>query len=219
MKEKSEEITIIGVGSLLSTTSAKRTFPELKNFRKGKIQGYKRCFNLVGISALLKGFSNLDTNEITSLSAIKSDPNDVMFVTIFEIKAHNYNSFCEREHRYEIELVKGIDEFDDQFEGLLCCQSTDEKYKKKCCEESENSFHERVGHCWTEKLWFNTTEEIPLNDLKILKPIRPYLILCLNACKSLGDDYVDNFVKCTILADRETNIEEYVKQEKIEFKL
>lgn len=37
-------MTIAGFGSLLSETSARSTFPELQNFRQGRLKGWRRVF-------------------------------------------------------------------------------------------------------------------------------------------------------------------------------
>jgi hypothetical protein len=210
MEEKSTYITIVGFGSLLSLESAKRTFPNLKNYRKAKIQNYKRTFNIVGIFDLRRGFGNPKTGEIASLAAIPCKGAPEMLVIVFEIEAENLLNFHEREHRYEIELVKGIDEFSVEFQGLICCESTDEKYKQKCLKESIDSYENRVGQYWKNRVWYNSQEDIPEDELKYLLPIRPYLEICLKCCKAMGDDYYDNFVKNTTLADRKTTIEEYI---------
>jgi hypothetical protein len=37
-------MTIAGFGSLLSETSARSTFPELRSFRQGRLRGWRRVF-------------------------------------------------------------------------------------------------------------------------------------------------------------------------------
>ena len=37
-------ISVAGFGSLLSESSARSTFPDLRNFRAGKVRGYRRIF-------------------------------------------------------------------------------------------------------------------------------------------------------------------------------
>ena len=87
--------TIIGFGSLLSETSARGTFPTLKNFRVDKIRGFRRVYAHVGAYSacvlillhtvpvptkmishahtasifLQRGIANIDTKEMASLSA------------------------------------------------------------------------------------------------------------------------------------------------------
>lgn len=37
-------MTVAGFGSLLSETSARSTFPQLRNFRQGRLRGWRRVF-------------------------------------------------------------------------------------------------------------------------------------------------------------------------------
>ena len=40
----SAPVTIVGLGSLLSERSSRTTFPNLENFRLGRVHGYRRVF-------------------------------------------------------------------------------------------------------------------------------------------------------------------------------
>jgi len=62
------------------------------------------------------------------------------------------------------------------------------------------------------------TKKSPPNDCcckyssATVRPIINYLELCFKACTLLGDDYVQNFMDYTLLADGKTTVRQYLKQ-------
>ena len=65
----SKTITILGLGSLLSERSSHLTFPNLQNFRLGRVQGYRRVFGHPASIFFQRGLANVETKEFSSLSA------------------------------------------------------------------------------------------------------------------------------------------------------
>jgi hypothetical protein len=66
---KNDVITILGFGSLLSERSSRTTFPDLQNFRLGRVPNYRRVFGHPASIFFQRGIANLETKEISSLSA------------------------------------------------------------------------------------------------------------------------------------------------------
>lgn len=63
-------VTILGLGSLLSERSSMTTFPDLMNFRLGRISNrYRRVFGHPASIFFQRGLANTDTQEFSSLSA------------------------------------------------------------------------------------------------------------------------------------------------------
>ena len=62
--------TILGLGSLLSERSSRTTFPDLKNFRLGRVSsGYRRVFGHPASIFFERGLANVPTKEFSSLAA------------------------------------------------------------------------------------------------------------------------------------------------------
>ena len=59
--------TILGFGSLLSEKSALSTFPNLKNFRLGILEGYKRVYSHAAALFFERGIARMETKEFASL--------------------------------------------------------------------------------------------------------------------------------------------------------
>jgi len=73
-------VTILGLGSLLSERSSKTTFPDLSNFRLGRVSNrYRRVFGHPASIFFQRGLADTDTKEFSSLSAeefeLEFDPN------------------------------------------------------------------------------------------------------------------------------------------------
>lgn len=209
-----KEVTICGIGSLLSEKSALLTTQNVKNFRKGRIYGFIRCFNLVGISCIINNYANLSTGEIATVSAVPTqNMEDELLVTLFEIDEKDWPKFFEREHRYNHVLVDYYDYHTKEKMGkcYLCCQSTDEEYKTKRCKDL-NEYYERVGKYWKGRLWYTYPQCCNLPECCNILPVRKYLNYCLDAAFKLGEDYGNNFLDKTFLADGKTSIREYIQK-------
>ena len=77
-------MSVAGFGSLLSRASAVSTFPELQNFRAGKVKEYRRIFAHTASIFFQRGIARLDTGEISSLSC-ESHAGEEIVVSVFEI--------------------------------------------------------------------------------------------------------------------------------------
>lgn len=62
-------MTVVGFGSLLSERSSRLTFPNLTNFRLGRVPNHRRVFAHPAPIFFERGIANMDTMEISSLSA------------------------------------------------------------------------------------------------------------------------------------------------------
>jgi len=63
-------VTILGLGSLLSERSSRTTFPDLTNFRLGRVSNkYRRVFGHPASIFFQRGLANKQTKEFSSLSA------------------------------------------------------------------------------------------------------------------------------------------------------
>jgi len=166
VKEKREYLTIVGVGSLLDHTSAKRTFPNLKNFRLATIRQYVRSFNLVAISCIRMGFASDDSNKVASISACQAqhlpetlkqryatlegdDNENFLYVSVFETPVDCWPDFLKREHRYEYGWVRyetidsslslsGVEQAEENSEQLD--QRLKCGYGLICCQSTDETY-------------------------------------------------------------------------------
>ena len=69
--DKPEYITIVGFGSLLSERSSRMTFPDLQNFRLGRVPNYRRAFSHPASNFFQRGISNMKKLEMSSLSLLR----------------------------------------------------------------------------------------------------------------------------------------------------
>jgi hypothetical protein len=84
-------------------------------------------------------------------------------------------------------------------EAVICLESTDEEYKKKF--KSEEEFNEKVKKYWNDTLWYNTNDKHDEEKLKKILPVERYLLFCLSESRILGDEYFENFIHTSYLAD------------------
>ena len=223
-------LTICGLGSLLSEKSARRTFPDLVNFRKGFVKNYVRCFNLVAISSLQ--FGDLEKNKIASLSAVSNEELSEetfqsitskqgldyveMSCTLFEIplSPETWHSYLTREHRYDFRFVPVHSQDGKENtcqHALICYQYNDECYRTKRCCSYENEFYERVTQHFSGQLWYHTS--VAEVGVIPIKPIPKYLELCFNAALEMGLECLKNFLITSVMADGRTLLLEYIRTE------
>ena len=63
-------VTILGLGSLLSERSSRTTFPDLSNFRLGRVSNqYRRVFGHPASIFFQRGLADMETKEMSSLTA------------------------------------------------------------------------------------------------------------------------------------------------------
>jgi hypothetical protein len=87
-KDKNDVVTILGFGSLLSERSAKLTFPNLSNFRLGKVNNYRRVFDHPASIFFSRGIANQKTMEMSSLAA-EYCPGASFICSVFEVSNEN----------------------------------------------------------------------------------------------------------------------------------
>lgn len=228
-------VTILGLGSLLSERSSRSTFPDLTNFRLGRISNrYRRVFGHPASIFFQRGLADQGTKEFSSLSAeefVPDDPNAEYqggFVcSVFEVPREQVykdvqgsdgsittkptGAFLEREEEFDIVEVPFV-EFSD-YDGS---NSVFEAAKKGtlCTRYTDEGFVERWG-----------TERFDENYGKYgiqsiwgwqrdsgLRPCRVYLRHCYLAAQSMGQECFDSFLDETFMVDRTTTIREYINK-------
>lgn len=125
-------ISICGFGSLLSERSARSTFPDLKNFRVGKLQGFRRVFAHVAPIFFERGIAKPETKEISSLS-VEPWEGEELIVTVFEIQEAEVPSFIEREleFRFFAVLPETLEGKPFTNPAVLCA-----RYSQRSCQAS-----------------------------------------------------------------------------------
>jgi hypothetical protein len=212
--ESDEEfITILGFGSLLSEQSSRTTFPDLQNFRLGRVPNYRRVFGHPASIFFQRGIANLETKEMSSLSAEYSQGHPGFVCSIFEVPNNDMMSdgvpsaaFVEREEEFKIIEVPYVDfqnpDKDESQKAILCTSSTNESYLEQWGSER---FEENYGQYGVSRIWgWERTSE--------LRPCAVYLRHCFLASKSMGSECFDSFLDETFLVDRETTVREYVEK-------
>lgn len=229
----SSTVTILGLGSLLSEKSSRTTFPQLKNFRLGRVSNcYRRVFGHPASIFFQRGLANQETKEFSSLSAEEFAPDSAdsqylggFICSVFEvpreqvykdeegsdgkITAKPIGAFLEREEEFDIVEVPFVD-FSDK-DG-----SADVPMKKgvlctRYTDEGfverwgENRFEENYGKYGIQTIWGWKRDSG-------LRPCRVYLRHCYLAAKSMGKECFDSFLDETFLVDRTTTIREYIDQ-------
>ena len=116
-----ERITILGFGSLLSSKSARLTFPDLENFRLGRVHDHRRVFAHPASIFFQRGLANLDTLEMSSLSC-EYEKGCSFVCSAFEVPRDAgcsptaagsdwipSQAFLEREEEFEIAMVPYVE--------------------------------------------------------------------------------------------------------------
>lgn len=198
----SKTITILGLGSILSERSSRITFPDLTNFRRGRVRGYRRIFAHTPSIFVQRGIADTSTLEMSSLSA--EECSESSFVcTVFEVVDNGLgmDAFREREEEFELRMVPFEDlEGRPAGVGLLCVASTDAAYNQAWGEERFKRLYTDNGMTtiWT---WPRTSG---------LRPCAPYLRHCVLAAQRLGPLTEASFLDQTYLVDRETTVRQYL---------
>ncbi|KAL7543658.1 hypothetical protein ACHAXR_012952 [Thalassiosira sp. AJA248-18] len=113
--QNTDDITILGFGSLLSLKSARLTFPTLKNFRLGRVPDHRRVFAHPASIFFKRNIANLDTLEMSSLSC-EYERGHSFICSVFEVPNEGLSAlssdgwipsqaFLEREEEFEIAMV------------------------------------------------------------------------------------------------------------------
>ncbi|KAG7346390.1 hypothetical protein IV203_005458 [Nitzschia inconspicua] len=204
-------ITILGLGSLLSERSSRMTFPELQNFRLGRVPNYRRVFGHPASIFFQRGIANLETKEISSLSA-EPCPGHAGFVcSVFEVPNSDMMSengvpslaFLEREEEFNIlpdVVYHGLDSPDATGTGILCTSSDDDTYLSRW---GKDHFQKQYGQYGVDTIWGWKRDSG-------LRPCAVYLRHCYLAAKSMGEVCFSSFLDETYLVDRETILRDYI---------
>eukprot|EP00884_Botryococcus_braunii_P007814 jgi/Botrbrau1/17033/Bobra.49_2s0089.1 len=196
--------TVAGFGSLLSQRSALSTFPELKDFRLGKVRGYRRIFSHTCAIFFARGIARPETGEISSLSCEECEGEEIV-VCLFEVKATpaSIQAFIEREHEFRLLAVEPL-HLDGSPTGrlaVLCGKWDDDSYRKRRCPPEEWSKRYSGPSYRIDRVWRDD-----------VLPCRVYLRHCVLAAQRLGEDAHKNFLDHTFLADRATTIRTYLER-------
>lgn len=194
-------VTICGLGSLLSETSSRTTFPDLVNFRLARIRGYRRVFSHPANIFFERNIADMSTLAIASLSAEPCE--GASFVcTVFDVRDEGMEAFHLREEEYELEVVpyESIGSDSDQGTGLLCCRSTDAAFLARVGQEGFDRWTTDIG---VPTVWGWEKDSG-------LKPCGVYLRHCVLAATKMGSACLDSFLDDTVLVDRVTTIREYL---------
>lgn len=187
---KNSTITVIGLGSLLSEVSARRTCPGLTNFRLAYLEGYKRVFNKTDSVLARAGKIPKDRNDYACLSAVPDANATPMAVSAFEIPSSDWLFLVQREFEYKLwsvpfRPVAG----EEESTGVLCVGNYE------CDEECEiivNADPVRKA-CWEA---FRLSCDEPMWRFDLL-PNPEYLKRCLTYASKHGSEVLDNFLDTT----------------------
>jgi hypothetical protein len=204
----SNNVTILGFGSLLSERSSKTTFPDLKNFRLGRVPKYRRVFGHPASIFFQRGIANLETKEMSSLSAEYAGEDSSFICSVFEVPNKDMmesgvpsEAFLEREEEFDIVNVPYVELKNGKIlEGILCTASTDDEYLNKWGKER---FEKHYGQYGVSTIWGWQRDSC-------LKPCAIYLRHCVLAAKSMGDECYNSFLDDTYLVDRTTPLRTYL---------
>jgi hypothetical protein len=193
----------------MDPSSALRTMPSAINFKPAVLYGYQRIYNLVSISGICNGVSNLDTAEMAALAIRKScDESDRVLGCVFEIPLSDLASYFEREHRYKpmqvsVGIFPSAADVTTSFSSSsytsawTVIQHSDEEYQRSMPPEE---FRERVLQYYDGKLWGRSD----------IFPMRRYSNDVIAAAYKLGGViWAENFLLCTKLADEERTLIDY----------
>ncbi|KAL6757989.1 hypothetical protein V8C86DRAFT_2609319 [Haematococcus lacustris] len=193
--------TVAGFGSLLSITSARSTFPNLINFRPGKVVGWRRVFAHTADIFFTRGIARPDTGEISSLS-LEPCPGSSVVVSLFQLpyNADTVAAFIAREQEFKFVAVTPHSlQGEPQYElrAVVCARWNDEDYKARRCPPEE--WQRRWAPHGITRVW---REDV--------LPCRVYLRHCVLASRSLGPEATESFLDDTVLADRVTSVRQWL---------
>jgi len=221
-------VTILGLGSLLSERSSRTTFPDLQNFRLGRISNkYRRVFGHPASIFFQRGLANIETKEFSSLSAEEFEPDadskyrGGFICSVFEVPREQVyrdeegsdgiiitkpiGAFLEREEEFDIVEVPFVDFSDSDSAtktGTLCTRFSDDGFVKRW---GMGRFEKNYGEYGIQTIW-------GWKEDSGLRPCRVYLRHCYLAARSMGQECFDSFLDETFLVDRTTTIREYINQ-------
>lgn len=201
-------MTILGFGSLLSERSSRTTFPELRNFRLGRIPNYRRVFGHPASIFFQRGIASLETKRMSSLSAEYS-PESSFVCSVFEVPNNEMmengipsEAFLEREEEFDIVTVPYLElDTQKQATGILCTASTDDDYIRKW---GTKRFQDQYRQYGVSTIWGWSRDSG-------LLPCDLYLRHCVLASESMGEECYNSFLDDTYLVDRTTTLRSYLE--------
>jgi len=209
-----KHVTVLGFGSLLSKKSSRLTFPNLMNFRQGRVPNYRRVFAHPASIFFQRGIACMDTLQIASLSAEYSSGSSFI-CSVFEVpskgiwESDSFNTaapsqaFLEREEEFNIRSVTYYElNEEEEKSGILCVRSTDEEYLKRW---GYQRFHDNYKHFEVTTIWGWGYDSG-------IRPCAVYLRHCLIAAKSVSEECLNSFLDETFLVDRKTTLRDYVEK-------
>lgn len=193
-------LTIVGLGSILSERSARLTFPNLTDFRLGRVRGYRRVFAHTAGIFFERGIADLTTLQMASLSSEECE--EASFIcTIFETPNDGMEAFEKREQEFELRMVDY-----ETLEGcpggkaLMCVCSNDEAFVAKWGQERYEQGYKVHGIPYIWGWPFDSG----------LRPCPTYLRHCALAAEKMGEECSASFLDETYLVDRKTTIRTYL---------
>ncbi|CAB9530647.1 expressed unknown protein [Seminavis robusta] len=208
--DDSNKLTILGFGSLLSERSSRMTFPELENFRLGRIPNYRRVFGHATSIFFKRGIANQDTKEMGSLSAEHVPEGHQGFIcAVFEVPNADMmedgvpsQAFLEREEEFNIIAVPYRDlTTNKESKGILCARGSDEEFLKRW---GQAHFDKEYAQYGIQTIW-------NWNETSGLRPCATYLRHCALSAEKMGEECYNSFLDETFLVDRKTTIRTYLK--------
>lgn len=205
-----EQVTLLGYGALLSESSSRLTFPELKNFRHVRVKGWRRVFAHPHLFFVQENLLDpLQTLKLATLSAEPAPTTDAssFVVAAFDVKLdeEQRRNFLKREPEYQIVTTPyyalGDEDHSEQEEpigeGVICVASQDVNLPDSL--EVPASIQE-LGGVWH---WSHDSG---------LLPAGMYLRHCLLAVQKVGGRAYESFLHDTYLADRRTTLASYLEE-------
>jgi hypothetical protein len=127
-----KDVTIIGFGSLLSITSSRGTFPQLKNFRQVRVHNFRRVFQHPAFIFFERGIAVANYTGSLSTEPVEGSS----FVGIaFEIEGVSKADFVKREEEFDFRIAQYTNITtpssvgqEGQGEGIVCGVATDDVY-------------------------------------------------------------------------------------------
>ena len=141
-------MTVAGFGALLSERSSRMTFPALRNFRTGRLRGWRRVFAHRG-GAPFRHIERVETKEMASLSC-EPHAGSELVVALMDVPLEepSWADFVVREHEYQFVAV-AVDGLPRP--AVLCAAWTDEDYRRVRCPDAE--YHRRYGQYGIDRIW------------------------------------------------------------------
>jgi hypothetical protein len=235
--------TVAGFGSLLSARSAAATFPELSNFRVGRIGGWRRVFahttSVFHSRGVARGreAASLSIEECDDSSddpsSSSSSSSSSLIVTLFEIPYSESAAaaLLEREHEFRFVAVRPLCRagvLEEPHGAVACASWSDDAEYRRLRIRSDDEWRRRYsgvsaisGEAFSiDRVWDERDEAGAEGggggsggDRGTILPCRAYLRHVVLAARSLGEDAERCVLDNTFLADRRTTVREHLERD------